>query len=106
MVKYDPAIIRTFAERLYQQALGVVIQWTIIGAIMGAAVLVGFMVLTNPRSTIGPAELGIGAVLGGILGYFAGQSRAFALRLQAQTALCQVEIEENTRPAAAGSRAA
>ncbi len=32
------------------------------------------------------------------LAYLAGSQRAFALKLQAQTALCQVQIELNTRP--------
>jgi hypothetical protein len=34
-----------------------------------------------------------------------GSNRAFALRLMAQTALCQMQIERNTRPAAIMGRA-
>lgn len=33
------------------------------------------------------------------LGFLIGQERAFRLKLQAQIALCQVRIEENTRKA-------
>ncbi|MBI4872531.1 MAG: hypothetical protein HY814_13305 [Candidatus Riflebacteria bacterium] len=39
----------------------------------------------------------IGAVIGGKLGYHLGQEWAFWLRLTAQFALCQVEIEKNTK---------
>ena len=39
----------------------------------------------------------IGVVLGGAIGYVWETQRAFILKLQAQTALCQVKIEENTR---------
>jgi len=43
------------------------------------------------------------ALVGGALGAVVGNNRAFALRLMAQTALCQMQIERNTRPAAVGS---
>jgi hypothetical protein len=43
----------------------------------------------------------VGGVVLGVLGYFVGQARAFHLRLLAQTALCQVKIEQNTRNRAA-----
>ena len=39
-------------------------------------------------------------LVGGALGVVVGSNRAFALRLMAQTALCQMQIERNTRPAA------
>ena len=37
------------------------------------------------------------AALGALFGIMAGNARANALRLQAQIALCQVQIERNTR---------
>jgi hypothetical protein len=37
------------------------------------------------------------AAIGAILGYAVGSERAFSLRLAAQTALCQAQIERNTR---------
>lgn len=44
---------------------------------------------------------GVGAVvLGGLVGWLAAQGPAFALRLHAQTALCQAQIERNTRSTA------
>lgn len=37
-----------------------------------------------------------GPVLCGIAGYILGNEKAFMLKFQAQTALCQTKIEENT----------
>jgi hypothetical protein len=34
----------------------------------------------------------------GLLGFGIGWNKAFLLKLQAQTALCQAKIEENTNP--------
>jgi hypothetical protein len=39
----------------------------------------------------------IGAVIVGAIAWQLGRQKAAALRLQAQVALCQVQIEENTR---------
>ncbi len=43
----------------------------------------------------------IGAILGGVIlgifGYSMGTQKAFQLKLQAQTAICQVQIEKNTQ---------
>jgi len=53
----------------------------------------------------GTAAVIIVALVGAVLGYLVGNDRAFALRLMAQTALCQMQIERNTRPAATMGRA-
>jgi len=47
-------------------------------------------------SIFGVATLIVGAVLGGIIGYTIGDARAFGYRIQAQSALCQLQIERNT----------
>lgn len=39
----------------------------------------------------------VGLIIGAAIGYFIGDGKAFELRLQAQSLLCQVAIEENTR---------
>jgi hydrogenase/urease accessory protein HupE len=44
------------------------------------------------------------AALVAAVGLAQGLERGFTLRLQAQTALCQVEIERNTQQAAAADR--
>ena len=87
-VKYDPRIIGTFAEALYSRANWIVFIWTVIGGLGGALVLGLYL-----------AKVGalIGLAVGGLMGFFEGQSRSFLLRLQAQLALCAVQIEINTR---------
>ena len=88
MARYDSAVIHEFADSLYFQAELGVLTYTIGGLAVGVG-------LGNIISeTVGAI---IGAVFLGALGYFSGQSRAFQLKLEAQVALCQVQIEENTR---------
>ena len=109
MVAYDPEIIQKFVDRLYRRAKSVIITSTIGGVLVGG--IIGFFVVLffdqrTPRlpSRFSLDELGaeliaclIGAVLFGLFGFLAGREHAFLLRLQAQTALCQAKIEENTR---------
>jgi hypothetical protein len=102
MTSYDENIIQTAADALYRHAASIVLTSTILGVILG--LILGAFV-ANATSLGGFAFLG-GAVLGGYIGWSRAQSAAFLLRLQAQTALCQVQIEKNTRPAAGQSRLA
>lgn len=109
MVTYDPRIIQQFVERLYKRAKMIVITSTIgsvlVGGIIGfvAGLLIDSGSARLPRH-VSLDELGaeliacfMGALVFGLIGFMAGRERAFLLRLQAQTALCQVKIEENTR---------
>lgn len=91
MVQYDAKIIQLFAEGLYSRARSIVAVYSIFGLVGGFAA--GAAITREPT---GPLSLVI-AALGLALGFFAGQQRAFALRLTAQQALCQVAIELNTR---------
>lgn len=103
MVQYDPTVIHTFVERLYRQAKSIVVTATVLGVLVG---FIGGAALGNMNRDLRDASTMImifGVVIGGGLGYAIGQARAFALRLMAQTALCQVQIEENTRRGAAGT---
>jgi len=109
MVAYDPAVIQKFVDRLYRRARTVILTSTIGGILFGG--FIGFfVVLFFDQQTVKVPnrfsldELGaelvaclIGAVLFGLIGFLAGRERAFLLRLQAQAALCQIKIEENTR---------
>lgn len=97
MVAYDPTVVQEFANRLYREARSVQVVWPLLGFLAGF-ILVGSMA----SRTDATAVLLVGGV-GAILGYAASRSRAFVLRLEAQKALCQVRIEENTRAQAAGA---
>jgi hypothetical protein len=95
--QYDPGVIQEFADRLYRQANLMAVLYGVLGAVIGA--FAGFVV-GQPTDLSGLAAL-MGAGLFGGLGAAAGVARAFTLKLQAQTALCQKRIEENTRTGAA-----
>ena len=80
-VIYDRTIIHAGVERLYARANTRIATYTLLGVGIG---------------------LSIGYVMAGLLGgmgFSIGRERAFVLRLRAQTALCQLKIEENTRAA-------
>ncbi len=98
MITYDAKIIQAFADRLYQQAARIVFTYTLLYAIVGLLVG-GALLYFTTRMEGSPMLVGglVGALLFGAAGYAQGQAKAFALRLQAQMALCQVQIEENTR---------
>jgi len=109
MVAYDPHVIQQFADRLYRRASTIVITSTLGLALIGGVLGFWMGLLLDVGSTRVPRhlsldELGteliaclIGALLFGLIGFMAGRERAFTLKLQAQTALCQAKIEENTR---------
>lgn len=91
MVQYDPKIIQQAADGLYAQARSITLTALVAGAAIGA--LGGYAIGKE-----------FGALVAGVVGAFAGvaiaRQRAFVLQLQAQTALCQMEIERNTRGSA------
>jgi hypothetical protein len=97
MVTYDAQVVQKFADRLYTRAQSIVISCTLLGLLIG--LFFGFG-LGQMRIGQAGGVLGFAIVaLFGVIGYMAGSERAFHLKLQAQLALCQVKIEENTRKA-------
>lgn len=92
-VSYDPAVIQTYADALYRAADRIAFNSAIMGGAIGLAVGLGIGSVANaaPIGALG------GAILGGYIGYSRAMARTFQLRLEAQLALCQVEIEMNTR---------
>jgi len=107
MVYYDPGVIQHFANKLYRKSSRIVALRTIIGVLGGffaGALAAG---LLHPTlAAAGMVHLlagGAGAAILGTIGYTSGVQKSFSLLLQAQTALCQMMTEANTRAAAQGT---
>jgi hypothetical protein len=93
---YDPSIIRQFADRLYAQADMIMYRYAVYGFVIGGTAGCGLSLIANNRdSPLIPAMV-VGLILGALAAAI-GRERGFTLRLQAQTALCQVQIEANSR---------
>jgi hypothetical protein len=115
MTDYDSKVIHKFATRLYGRAQTLVLVHTLIGALIGGCLGKAYSAYTevtaSPSTAIFGAILGqsiqpsppttnwtlIGILVVGLIGFWLGWNKAFVLKLQAQTALCQAKIEENTR---------
>jgi predicted lipid-binding transport protein (Tim44 family) len=102
---YDPKIIERFAEQLLRKADTVRVGCAVGGGIFGT--FVGAVPLTPLKSVWGvPAGFGVatvivGALLGVLIGYVIGEGRAFRYRVQAQSAIFQLEIERRVTSAVA-----
>ena len=96
MAQYDPTILQKFADKMYLRAYSLIAVYTVFGLILGC--LVGALIPSFSRGsdawTIGP----ILGVIGAVLGFIMGVEKAFWLKMEAQKALCQLQIELNTRP--------
>lgn len=94
MVQYNPEIIEEYAAQLYRRAQGMVVGLTVVFAFGG--VFLGWIL-----ERIGNGNVVFTAILAaflGSIGWQTGVRHAFVLKLQAQQALCQLQIERNTRP--------
>jgi hypothetical protein len=98
---YDPAIIERYVENTYRKAaavfLGSVVAGVMIGAIFGATPLTSLGSSWPIPRMFGFATMIVGAIVGGVIGYLIGDTRAFLARLQGQTALAQVEAAKDAR---------
>lgn len=92
-VGYDPSVIQGYAKMAYARADTITVLYTVAGGLLLGA----FGVSAGAVGGAAPVGFIVGAAMGGLLGYFVGNMKANALRLEAQVALCQVEIEKNTR---------
>ena len=92
MVQYDSKVIQEFANRLYLEAESCLWGWSLSLGFLGFGGASWLM-----RSH--PNFFGVIAstVIFASIGYAVGREQAFKLKLQAQVALCQAKIEENTR---------
>ncbi|MCB9682707.1 MAG: hypothetical protein H6733_14675 [Alphaproteobacteria bacterium] len=97
MVEFDPEVVIQHARQLYDDARKIVWSWLMMGALVGIAVGAA---ATGFRS----AGTVVAAVVMAAMGYVMGNDRAGRMRLEAQLAMCQIRIEENTRAAVAQTR--
>ena len=97
MIEYDPNIITQFAEALYKRARQIVILYTLGAAVIVGAVAFAGLSFADMDDSFRYGGGLVGLLLGGLGGYSSAQAKVFLLRLKAQTSLCQVRIEENTR---------
>lgn len=103
MVKYEPRIIQEYVDRLYYAASSAIAESIIIFSLVFSAAAFGTVALLNTSEFIMPKInplpfCATAFIIGALTGLLAGRSRAIKLRYKAQMALCQLKIEENTRP--------
>ena len=98
MITYDPDVIQRFANRLYGKAALAAAVSTVLGVVIGL-VADPFIVQALPDALAVRCPARIFALVLGLVGLGQGLERGFLLKLQAQTALCQMQIERNTRGA-------
>ncbi|MBM3465001.1 MAG: hypothetical protein FJX76_23120 [Armatimonadetes bacterium] len=97
MSRFDAHLVGELADSLDTEADKTPFLYAVAGAILGAAAL--SMMLTDLLAE-GPHRviaIVIGAALGLLLGFALGRQRAFAMRMQAQLVLAQVQLERNTK---------
>ncbi len=118
-VTYQAEVLRGYARGLYASARWLEVLYAAAGAaLLGGPLYSTLMLAALIHSLLNrgfgglfsqaappPPSLEPGQVLlivlttaaGGLGGYLSARTKALALRVQAQSALCQVEIEQNTR---------
>jgi len=92
--EYDDVILSGMADQLYREARWLELRYGLLGALAG---LVGGALATSAADAPWFFGAGFGAILGAMVGYSLAKQAAFLLRVRAQTILCQVQIERNTR---------
>jgi hypothetical protein len=102
---FDPRVIERFAESAYRKAnavfTGCVAGGVVLGAIFGATPLTPLGASWPIPPAFGFATMLLGALVGGVIGYVVGDTRAALCKLQGQTALAQVESAKHARAIAA-----
>jgi hypothetical protein len=105
---FDPRVIERFAEGAYRKAnaifTGCVAGGVVLGAIFGATPLTPLGESWPIPQAFGFATMLVGALVGGVIGYVVGDTRAALCRLQGQTALAQVEGAKHARAMADAMR--
>jgi hypothetical protein len=105
---FDPRVIERFAESAYRKAnaifTGCVAGGVTLGAIFGATPLTPIGAHWPIPQAFGFATMLVGALVGGVIGYVVGDTRAALCRLQGQTALAQIEGAKHARAMADAMR--
>jgi hypothetical protein len=107
MEDLNEGIVEQYAGHLLKRASSVIVSFVVVGVIAGAALgsAPGFLAHSLiPAGTKYFAAL-LGAVAGGFLGRALGERRALGLRLQAQMALRQLQLESRFVTASAAPAA-
>lgn len=94
MTKYDPAVMQRLVDKLNARAVAVLIYYPAIGAGLGGLGMF-YAYQKNPAGAVGLIVGGV--IMGGLIGLHIGRHQSSALKVQAQTLLSQMQIEENTR---------
>lgn len=93
-IKYQPEVVQQYADKLYAKARGVAARYALAVGVVCGGLLAFILSRTEDVAGIGfVVGFGAGAVVGAIFGW----EKAFAFRLTAQLALCQLQTEINTR---------
>lgn len=102
MAQYDEAILQSFANRLYARAARITVEYVLGGAAIGA--FIGYMPViawywrdSTTRSPDVSTPMWVAAIVFAVVGFVIGQAKAFDYKFRAQTVLCQLQIERNTR---------
>jgi membrane protein YdbS with pleckstrin-like domain len=96
---YDADVLQQQADELYRQAGSIVFLTTIkyvLITVVVVLVVLAYVSSINPQIPVGGPSL-IAALIAAGLGISHGRAKAFHLKLEAQTLLCQRQIELNTR---------
>ena len=96
MSTYDPDLIQREADRLYRRAAAAAPMSALLGVAIGFVVAPHLLQALPSAISLKCPEWVVPVVFG-VMGWLQGLERGAQLRLQAQAALCQMRIEENTR---------
>ena len=94
MVEYDEKVIQNYATNLYRQSKSIATCYFFSGVFL--SIIIFSRISDILKGEFDFLIVAIGVFIGGIIGIFAGRNRAFEMKLQAQQALCQAKIQENT----------
>lgn len=98
-ISYDSSVIQEYASIMYAQAARIIRSETIKFAFLGLIFFIVLGAFLSTKFNVGSTSILIIGVLGvlggGYYGYQQGLLKSFELKLEAQRALCFVEIERN-----------